>query len=409
MTNDYLVMINKNFTSILQNEKYKMTIRLKCYNYMLKKIEKSIKNFLYKIIKLIFRNKQFSIPVKPDKIKKILILRYDVIGDMIVTLPAIDLLKQNLPNAEIHIICSERNFPIIKNDNRINKIFILEKKIFKRLNQLIEIRKEKYDIVFAFVFNRTTTAGFISNLVANKNTPKINIFHSERYEMYSAFFNILINIEELRNKYTMAELLVFIICDTFGWKYPEVPIPIQLQLNHKNFDFAENFIKQKKLDKFCILNISAGSDYRQWSVEKNTELLKIIFEKDNEVNFVITSSPKEIEKAEAIKSFFSNRVEVFPKTYDILDIAAIISKSELVITPDTSITHLSAAFRIPIILLYSTLASHSKEWEPLGSKSIVVSTKERKALEFIEVKDVISAFFKMKELVNKEQAIRSTS
>ena len=220
--------------------------------------------------------------------------------------------------------------------------------------------------------------------------------------MYFAFFNILINIDELRNKYSMAELLVFIISNTFGWKYPEVPIPIQLQLNKKNFDFADNFIKQKELEKISILNISAGSDYRQWSIDKNIELLTSIFEKDNKVNFVITSSPKEIEKAEAIKSFFPNRVEVFTKTYDILDIAAIISKSELVITPDTSITHLAAAFRIPIIVLYSTLASHSKEWEPLGSKSIIISTKERQALEYIEVKDIVFAYFKMKDIVNKK-------
>lgn len=364
---------------------------------MLKKIEKNIKNFLYKIIKLIFRNEQFSIPVNSDSVKKILILRYDVIGDMIVTLPAVDLLKQNLPEAEIHIICSERNFPIIKNDNRINKIFILEKKIFKKLIQLIEIRKERYDIVFAFVFNRTTTAGFISNFVANKNTPKINIFHNERYEMYSAFFNILINIDELRNKYTMAELLVYIICNTFGWKYPEVPILIKLQLNQKNLDFAENFIKQKKLDKFCILNISAGKEYRQWSLEKNIELLKSIFEKDNEVKFVITSSPNEIKKAKSIKYLFPNSLEVFPKTNEILDIAAIISKSELVITPDTSITHLSAAFSKPIVLLYSKLGPNLKEWEPLGSKSIIVSTKGRQALEFIETKDVALAYFKLKE------------
>jgi hypothetical protein len=93
-----------------------------------------------------------------------------------------------------------------------------KKSFFKRFIQLIKIRKEEYDIVFAFVFNRTTTAGFISNFVANKNTPKINIFHKERCSMYSAFFNILINIEELRNKYTMAELLVFIICKTLTGK-----------------------------------------------------------------------------------------------------------------------------------------------------------------------------------------------
>jgi len=278
----------------------------------------------------------------------------------------------------------------------------IKNQFFKRLKQLIEIRKERYDIVFAFVFNRTTTAGFISNLVANKNSPKINIFHNERYEMYSAFFNILVNIDELRNKYTMAELLVFIICNTFGWKYPIFPIPIQLQLNQKNFDFADNFIKQKELEKFSILNISAGKDYRQLSIEKNIELLNCIFEKDKEVNFVITSSPKEIEKAEVIKSIFPIRVEVFPKTNDILDIAAIISKSELVITPDTSITHLSAAFSKPIVLLYSKLGPSVKEWAPLGSESIIISTKERQALDFIEVKDIASAYFKIKELVNKK-------
>lgn len=366
---------------------------------MLKRIEKAVKSFLYIFIKLIFRNKQHTLPINHSNVKKILILRYDVIGDMIVTMPAIDLLKRNLAQSEIHVVCSESNFSVIKNDNRISKIFILEKNLLKRIKQLLRIRKEQYDLVFAFVFNRTTSAGFIANLAANKNTPKINIHNNGREKMYSTFFNVLIDIYGYRNNFTMAELLVIIVCKTFAWKEPVTPILINLQLSQKNLDFADNFIKQNKLDKYSILNISSAKNNRQLSAKKNIELIKRMFEKDNKTKLVITSLPKEIEKARLIKSFFAERIELCPVTYDILDIAAVISKSELVITPDTSVTHISAAFCKPVVLLNSSLGDGIREWAPLGSKSIIVSTEDRKALEFIDINEVAEAFFKLKSIV----------
>ena len=164
-------------------------------------------------------------------------------------------------------------------------------------------------------------------------------------------------------------------------------------------DFADNFIKQNKLDKYSILNISSAKNNRQLSTEKNIELIKRMFEKDNKTKLVITSLPKEIEKARLIKSFFAERIELCPVTYDILDIAAVISKSELVITPDTSVTHISAAFCKPVVLLNSSLGDGIREWAPLGSKSIIVSTEDRKALEFIDINEVAAAFFKLKSIV----------
>jgi len=60
---------------------------------ILKKIEKYNKWIILKLLKLFLKNKEENFPIEKNRIKKILILRYDVLGDMIITIPMINYLK----------------------------------------------------------------------------------------------------------------------------------------------------------------------------------------------------------------------------------------------------------------------------------------------------------------------------
>ena len=78
-----------------------------------------IKVFFLKLI----ANKK-NTPFDNKKFKKILIFRYDRIGDMIVTTPLISALKKNFPNSRVIILASELNAKVLTNNRHVDIIQI---------------------------------------------------------------------------------------------------------------------------------------------------------------------------------------------------------------------------------------------------------------------------------------------
>ena len=102
------------------------------------KKDKKFKAFLLKI--LTSKNKvNFDI----KKSKKVLILKYDRIGDMIVTTPIFRELKHAYPNIEISVLASQVNKDVIKYNPYVDDIYINYKNnIFTDLPTLLKLRKE---------------------------------------------------------------------------------------------------------------------------------------------------------------------------------------------------------------------------------------------------------------------------
>lgn len=360
----------------------------------LKKLEAANRKFLYSILKFVLRTPQLQQPFNPTQLKKILLLRYDAIGDMLVTTPVFSLLREKLPNAELHVLASHRNHSLLRYDERIAKYFIFDGSLKSFIKTSFDLRNEKYGAVIGFVFNKTTLAGLWAICAGGRNSVKINMMHPNRKEIYSAFFNIQTDIEDLRDRTTMAEILPEMCRRAFGWNEPLQLDGLSLRLGMKNIEFADNFVKTLGSPIFFALNISSGNPFRRWSLSKNIELLKIIISKNQSQTCVILSAPEDFEIAEEIASHFDT-CKVVPKTDDILNIAAVIARAVCVITPDTSIVHLAAANKIPVVVLYSRLASYIEEWKPFATPHITLVTEGREPIETIPTIEVAEAFFRL--------------
>ena len=57
-----------------------------------------------------------------EKPAKILIIRNDRIGDLVLTLPALEVLRRKFPEAEISLMCSEYASPIVRGNPNINRL-----------------------------------------------------------------------------------------------------------------------------------------------------------------------------------------------------------------------------------------------------------------------------------------------
>jgi ADP-heptose:LPS heptosyltransferase len=365
----------------------------------LKRIETYNRVFLYSILKLILRTPQIATPVDITKIKKILILRYDAIGDMIVTLPAISLLKNLIPDAEIHVLASKRNFQIIENDKRISKVIIhsgITKNVFK---EFWNLKKENYDLVLSFVFSKTTFSGIISNLTG-RNSIKVNSLEENRGHLYSAFFNIQIPISELRDKVTMLEILCNIVCKIFGLKFEPNIVENKIYIdNNKINDFKDFFNKYNNYFKI-FYNISSGNEFRKLSYDKNKSVIEQILKKNSNYQIIIIYGPEDKNTAISLASEFNDRVVPIQETRDIMDLVAASAMADMFITPDTATVHIASAANKPVLVLYSKLASFIREWMPYNVPFIAIITKEREPLDSLTVEEIVTGFDKLIEKIS---------
>jgi ADP-heptose:LPS heptosyltransferase len=381
---------------------------------LLKRLESLNRKAMYGLIKLFLRNLDSEIPVNQNKIKKILILRYDAIGDMIVTTPIFEIIKKNIPDVELHILASHRNYSIIANEPLLDKTQIFDgsfKSFFKSVRTL---RKEKYELIFSLVLAKTTLSGVLANMIGGRRAIKVTLRHEARANLYSAFFNVQIPSNELRSRFSMAEIQSMIVCRTFGWNYDKSIVNLRILLNDSNLEYAEKFLSSIVSGYKLLLNISSGNNFRKLNIENNIKLINSITRTSNiehrtslnestnqpinNFQIIILAVSSDFDDAKKIANEFTENVHIFPSTNSILDSAALISKCDFVVTPDTSIVHVSAVFKKPTIVMFSLLASFIEEWIPFGTPYRSISTKGRDPLDTISIEEVAKA---INELMNE--------
>ena len=98
---------------------------------------------------------------------KICIVRTDKMGDMILTLPIIQGLKEVNKDYQIDVVCSGANQKICNQFNSIDNIFLLQNKFIKILQNNFKFKKKNYDYIFTF------SPGILSILISIFSKSKI--------------------------------------------------------------------------------------------------------------------------------------------------------------------------------------------------------------------------------------------
>ncbi|MEJ2004073.1 MAG: glycosyl transferase, partial [Cyclobacteriaceae bacterium] len=122
------------------------------------------------------------------KIKKILVIRFSSIGDIVLTSPVVRNLKTQLPDAEVHY-CTKKSFhPILKANPYIDKIHLLD----KDLSALIgDLQREGYDYIVDLHNNLRTR---IIKTKLKAKSASFNKLNLEKWLMVNLKINKLPNV-----------------------------------------------------------------------------------------------------------------------------------------------------------------------------------------------------------------------
>jgi ADP-heptose:LPS heptosyltransferase len=260
---------------------------------------------------------------------KFLVVRLSSIGDIVLTSPIVRCLKQQVENAEVHFLVKKQFVDVVKHNPYIDKIIEYDSNIANSL------KYELYDYVIDLHNNFRT--------LRLKNKLKIIDFSFKK-----------LNIEKwLMVNFKINKLPEVHIVD----RYFETLKVFDVTNDGKGLDFfipqeTENSVL-KKLEEDAQKNyiaIVVGANYftKQIPPQKISEIIKLSHKK-----IILLGGQTDSEKAVLIENSLEKEDQQKVKNYcgklTLLESAAVIKFADLVITPDTGLMHIAAAYKKKII------------------------------------------------------------
>jgi lipopolysaccharide heptosyltransferase II len=286
------------------------------------------------------------------KIKNILLCRTDKIGDVILTTPAVSVIKEHFPETKISFLAREYTKPLLENNPAIDKVITADGSLFSLIGKL---KERKFDAAIVFFVNpKVALAVFLSGIplrIGPASKPESIFFnqriwqHRSKVEKHEADYNLQL-VETLGASSKPRETRLFIS--------PE-------EKNRVNNFFSDRGLKNNDL----IIGIHPGGkgSAPRWPEEYFTQLA-ISLEKNLKAKIFLTGSSEESGIIQKIADKLS-RPFVFAGELSLRELVALISKYRLLITNSTGPLHLAVALGIPTISFFSPiLVTSPVRWGP---------------------------------------------
>jgi len=263
--------------------------------------------------------------------KKILIIRFSSIGDIILTTPVIRCLKMQLPGVEIHFVTKAAFKETLVNNPYLSKLHTFQKDVSEIYN---ELKAENFDLVIDLHKNLRSARLKQQLKTKSKSFNKLNLqkFLAVRLKLVKA----------LPDKH---------IVD----RYLETIEPLGVKPDGKGLDYflsINDFVDVKTLYlKNAVTNYTvlvAGGSYftKQIPLNKLAEICSRI-----KTPVVILGGPSDRIIGEELKKQFPQLINLCG-SLTLNQSASVIKQSALVVTSDTGLMHMAAAFNKRIISVW---------------------------------------------------------
>ena len=264
-------------------------------------------------------------------VKKLLIIRFSSIGDMVLTTPAIRCLKKQKPEIEIHYLTKKVFNPVIEANPYIDKIHLLD----NSLRSVIEdLKSENFD--FIVDLHRNIRSRIVISRLQKPSAafPKLNAY---KWLLVNTKINLLPDIH-IVHRYLKALQKLRIRYDGQGLDYV-IPEKDRLDLSQILPDDFQN--------GYMLVVVGGKHNTKQIPEHKLVDIC-------NQAKYpvVIAGGDEDRYMADEI----SKKLEVPGYNacgkYSINGSAYLVQQSAVVLTPDTGLMHIAAAFHKPLVTMW---------------------------------------------------------
>ncbi|MCZ6677330.1 MAG: lipopolysaccharide heptosyltransferase II [Candidatus Poribacteria bacterium] len=298
-------------------------------------------------------------------IRKILIIRNDGIGDLLNSTPAIALLRQNYPDAEITVLAQPLNAPILIGNPDVDRIRVFDRegehrRLWARFRFYRSLRREKYDLVVAM---RTASwpnfVAFLSGapyrLGRYHKRFKCTLTHTWR-GMYEKG-----HVHEVDRNFDLVRL----VCEGKGHRRLVLNLLDDELAKAKGQLAAWGIAPQD----FLVGIHPGGSSFDKRWPERNYARVADTLVNEHGAKVLILRGPEEAELERNLqKAMRADSIAFAPKS--IRELAALINVCNLFVCNDSGPMHIAAALDVPTVAIFGP--TDHVAWKPLSDEATLV-------------------------------------
>lgn len=335
---------------------------------------KKIRYYSRLFIEKVFWDKKKKSAIDFSAVKSILILRNEgKIGDVIVDSGVISVLSQH--GYDVDILVTPDNCSIMQHDKNVRSVYIADKislnDFMKKRNHNVnnvvinQLNKNKYDLIIdPSIINTPIHRPKILKEISARNVIGFN--KNKWINHYGKSIDFDYDKNHIRKSY---ELLL----SAFG--ITDSPADYEIAYPDETGHDVDNYISLLPQQNINILiNMFAGSSERNLSLSQVKELDDRLNSLHDNITVIVLDYKNELSE----KNFSHAHIYNPPSLQHSI---ALISKSDLIISPDTSIVHISAAFRKDLIAIYKNDIHNNELWGPGYENAVQIFTSTSKIYE----------------------------
>jgi len=273
------------------------------------------------------------------------------IGDSIAITPAIRAVAKNYPNSDITVICKKNLRDVFILNSHVSNVICLNTPMAKIIRFFTFFKK--FDQCFAY----TENFSFIK--LSSRISRKTYSFIPDNKKNYINGINYIERFSSEDRPHIIIENLE-LVCHN---KIAHDGYRMDFAVSQEELLEARNPLHALKINNSELVCLKIKShpqkSFRDWPIERFSELITRILKKSPKTKFIIVGSPSESEYAEILKKKYPDSVFVFCNQ-NLRKTAAILYSCDIYIGVDTGITQLACCSNIPIIGLYHCLIKKEK-------------------------------------------------
>jgi ADP-heptose:LPS heptosyltransferase len=278
-------------------------------------------------------------------IRKILFISLSNLGDIVLTTPVFERLRDNFPEAVIDVITGPSGAYIFSASPAAGKITVRRRRqtARERISELRRIRQERYD------------------LVVDLKRSLIPVFSGARYKAPCFLAG--------RGRGHMKDVHLSVI-RSFGLDAGDGP-RFFFPVTPEDRNFVSGILGSVKTSgKIVVINPGAKSHIKRWGISGYAELVTAL-EGELGCGVFIVGAEEDKDTARSILTFSkSNAVDLSGKT-SLGALYEMIKRSDLFITNDSGPLHMASAAGTPTVAIFGP--SSEKKYGPLASSSVVLA------------------------------------
>jgi lipopolysaccharide heptosyltransferase II len=263
-------------------------------------------------------------------VNRILVIRFSSIGDIVLTSPVVRCLKQQLPGAEIHFLTKKAFAPILQDNPHIDQLHLYDRNFSELIPQL-----KSTGFSFVADLHKNYRSAYVRRHIhaPSKGFPKLNI---RKWLAVNMKWNTLPDIH-IVDRYFHAVKPLGIINDKKGLEY-FIPPQEEVQREKLPAEFQQGY--------FAIVT-GAKHGTKRLPAEAIASVCHLI-----RYPVILLGGKEDKPTADAVAEKVATPLLNGCGRYSLHQSASLVRQSRAVLSNDTGLMHIAAAFNKPMVSVW---------------------------------------------------------